>query len=142
MPSHKENKFLPYSSVEMFDLVAAIDRYPEFLPWCKGARVKERRGDRITADLLIGYKIFQEKFTSVVTLERPNRIVVNYQSGPLSHLSNEWTFTENGKGCAVGFFVDFDFHSPLLSSIMDVFFDRALSKMAGAFEARAEELYG
>ena len=143
MPKHQETRVLPYSATQMFDLVANIERYPEFLPWCKGSRILSRDKDRITADLVIGYKFFQEKFTSEVTLDRPSTITVHYRSGPLSHLTNAWEFTPKGrKGCEVTFHVDFDFHSPLLRAAMNVFFDKALSKMVEAFEARAQALYG
>jgi coenzyme Q-binding protein COQ10 len=143
MPQHQETRFLPYSAAQMFDLVAAIDRYPEFLPWCKEARILSSNSNIVIADLIIGYKLFQEKFTSEVTLDRPRSIGVHYRSGPLSHLSNAWEFKPKGrKGCEISFHVDFDFRSPLLRAAMGVFFDKALSKMVAAFEARADELYG
>ena len=142
MPRHQEKRILPYTPQQMFDLVAGVEHYPEFLPWCRGARIKERKGNTITADLIIGYKVFQEKFTSVVTLDRPSKISVEYVSGPLSRLANEWEFRASGKGCEVSFHVDFDFHSPFLSSVMEIFFDKALSKMVAAFEARAAQIYG
>ncbi len=142
MPQHKEKRVLPYTPAQLFDLVAGIERYPEFLPWCKGARILERQGNIITADLIIGYKMFQEKFTSVVTLDPPQAISVSYKSGPLAHLTNEWGFKPAGKGCELSFHVDFDFRSSLLRSAMEMFFDKALRKMVAAFEARAEELYG
>ena len=142
MPRHQEKRILPYTPDQLFDLVAGIERYPEFIPWCKGSRIKERKGNIVTADLIIGYKVFQEKFTSIVTLDRPNQISVEYQSGPLSHLSNQWSFRPAGRGCEIGFFVDFDFHSPILGGVMEMFFDKALSKMVAAFETRAEQLYG
>jgi len=143
MPSHQETRKLPYSAEQMFDLVAGIESYPDFLPWCKEARILSKTRDKLTADLVIGYKLFQEKFTSEVTLERPSAITVHYLSGPLSHLSNMWQFKAMGKkGCEVSFKVDFDFHSPLLRAAMTVFFDKALRKMVSAFEERARQLYG
>lgn len=143
MPKHQETRFLPYTAEQMFDLVADIGRYPEFLPWCKEAHIRSRSKKTVLADLVIGYKLFQEKFTSEVTLEKPNAITVHYKSGPLSHLSNAWEFKPKGrKGCEVSFHVDFDFHSPLLRAAMNVFFDKALRKMVSAFEIRAEDLYG
>ena len=127
----------------MFDLVADIERYPEFLPWCKAARILSQDKGKVVADLIIGYKFFQEKFTSEVTLDRAHAITVHYRSGPLSHLSNAWEFKpKTRKGCEVSFHVDFDFHSPLLRAAMSIFFDKALSKMVEAFEARAKALYG
>lgn len=127
----------------MFDLVAGIEHYPEFLPWCKDARILSRDKNKLVADLVIGYKLFQEKFVSEVTLDRPHSITVNYRSGPLSHLSNAWEFKPKGrKGCEISFHVDFDFKSPLLRAAMNVFFDKALTRMVSAFETRAKELYG
>jgi coenzyme Q-binding protein COQ10 len=143
MPKHQETRILPYSVRQMFDLVAEIERYPEFLPWCKGARIVSRDKNMVVADLIIGYKMFQEKFVSEVTLDRPHAITVQYRSGPLSHLSNAWEFKPKGrKGCEISFHVDFDFHSPFLRVAMSLFFDKALSKMVEAFEARAKDLYG
>ena len=139
---HSETRFLPYTPEQLFDLVAGIERYPEFLPWCKGARILERNEDAIKADLIIGYKMFQEKFTSFVTLNRPKAISVQYMSGPLSRLTNEWQFAPAKGGCELSFQVDFDFQSPLLRAAMEMFFDKALRKMVMAFEERAGELYG
>jgi coenzyme Q-binding protein COQ10 len=147
MPKHQETRILPYSASQMFDLVAGIEHYPEFLPWCREARILSRDSKTVIADLVIGYKLFREKFTSEVTLDRPRAITVHYRSGPLSYLSNEWRFEpapagQGGrKACAILFNVDFDFRSPLLRAAMSVFFDKALSKMVEAFEARAAELY-
>lgn len=143
MPSHSEKRLLPYKPEQLFDLVAAIEKYPEFLPWCKAARILEHTDNIVTADLIIGYKMFQEKFTSVVTLNRPEAITVDYKSGPLAHLTNQWGFKAVGAGkCELAFHVDFDFRSGLLRSAMEMFFDKAIVKMVAAFEARAQELYG
>jgi len=139
---HDETRFLPYSPGQLFDLVADVERYPEFLPWCKGARVLTRAGDTVTADLVIGYKMFRETFTSEVTLDRPRAISVAYRSGPLAHLTNAWQFAPAPGGCDLSFHVTFDFRSRLLSAAMEPFFDKALSRMAEAFEKRAQELYG
>lgn len=142
MPKHSEKRILPYSPEQLFDLVADVARYPEFLPWCKAARILEQDGTRMTADLIIGYKIFSEKFRSEVFLERPRKIEVNYLSGPLSHLSNKWEFAPKGKAnCEISFEVGFDFHSSLLGAAMEMFFDKALVKMVAAFESRAKQLY-
>lgn len=143
MPQHKETRLLPYTPDQLFDLVASVERYPDFLPWCKGARILERTDSLILADLIIGYKMFQEKFTSEVRLDRPHSIGVTYRSGPLSHLTNQWTFRPAAGGhCEISFHVDFDFRSSLLRVAMESFFDKALLKMVAAFEARAEQLYG
>jgi coenzyme Q-binding protein COQ10 len=115
-------------------LVASVERYPEFLPWCKAARILKRDEHEMTADLIIGYKIFTEKFRSEE---------VRYLSGPLSHLRNRWEFKPMGKNaCELFFEVDFDFQSLLLGAAMNMFFDKAILKMVAAFEARAAELYG
>jgi coenzyme Q-binding protein COQ10 len=141
--NHREIRTIPYSAKQMFDLVADIERYPEFLPWCRSAGILSRNKDLVVADMVVGAKFFCEKFTTQVTFDRPRAIVVTYRSGPLSHLSNVWGFEPKGrKACEVSFLVDFDFHSPLLRATMGVFFDKALRKMIAAFEARASELYG
>lgn len=143
MPRHFEQRFLPFTPAQLFALVADVERYPEFLPWCLGAKIRERQSDNaFTADLVIGYKALREKFTSVVTLDEPDMISVRYVAGPLKHLNNEWRFTEAAGGCDIAFYVDFGFRSSLLGSMMDLFFDKAFRKMVVAFEGRAEELYG
>ena len=143
MPQHQETRTLPYSAGQMFDLVAGIEHYPEFLPWCKEAHILSREDNIVVADLVIGYKMLQEKFVSEVKLDRPRSITVTYRSGPLSHLSNAWKFTpKTRKKCEISFEVDFDFRSPLLRAAMTIFFDKALTRMVAAFEARAKELYG
>ena len=143
MPSHSETRQLPYTPELMFDLVAAIENYPRFLPWCKAARIQSRTPHEVLADLIIGAGPFNEKFTSRVTLDRPRRIGVMYQSGPLSRLTNEWIFEPSGRRhCALSFAVDFDFKSPLLRSAMNLFFDQALKRMVAAFEAQAAKAYG
>jgi len=143
MPQHHESRVLPYTPEQLFELVAAIESYPEFLPWCKGARILSRTPTAVKADLIIGYKMFQEKFTSEVTLDRPRSISVSYASGPLSHLSNQWGFKASGQGrCELSFHVAFDLRSTILKAALEPFFDKALTKMAAAFEARAQQLYG
>src|ERR1700753_3579700 len=116
MPRHHETRVLPFTPEQLFDLVADIGRYPEFLPWCKGARILKREGNNVTADLIIGYKMFQEKFTSYVTLDPSRAIAVEYLSGPLTHLKNDWQFRPAPKGgCELSFNVEFDFRSSILS---------------------------
>ena len=142
MPEHREKRTLPFRPEQLFDLVAAIERYPEFLPWCKGARILKREGNIVTADLIAGYKMFRERFTSAVTLHPPRAISVEYLSGPLTHLKNDWEFNAAGKtGCDLVFNVEFDFRSRVLGGMMEMFFEKALRKMAQAFEERARELY-
>jgi len=142
MPTHAEERVLPYTPEQLFDLVADIERYPEFLPWCVGARIKERRPDLIVADLIIGFRMFRERFTSRVSLDRPRRIDVEYAEGPFRYLNNHWTFTSDPKGCRVDFFVDFEFRSRLLQRLIEVLFSEAVRRMVGAFEKRARDLYG
>lgn len=144
MPKHTEERHLPYSADQMFDLVADIAHYPEFLPWCSQARIIRREGDMVLAELTIGYKMIREKFTSRVTLNRDIRTIkVEYVSGPLKALCNEWKFIPEGKKkCKVDFFVHFEFSNPLLAAMMNVFFDVAFRQMVSSFEKRAAELYG
>lgn len=139
---HNENRVLPYSPEQMFDLVIAVDQYPQFLPWCIGARINERRATEINADVIVGYKMFRERFTSRVLFSRPGMIEVDYLKGPLRHLQNRWAFSAaKGGACRVDFHVEFDFEAPLFQSLLDQFFDRAVARMVGAFEARAKALY-
>ena len=143
MPVHAERRVLPYTPAQMFDLVAAIDRYPEFLPWCIGARIKSRQGDVVLADLIIGFKMIRERFTSRVVLDRPGRIDVSYIDGPLKHLANRWLFEAAGEGgCSIDFHVDFEFRSRLLQAAIGALFHEAVRRMVVAFESRARTVYG
>jgi coenzyme Q-binding protein COQ10 len=143
LPTHAEKRVLPYTQEQLFDLVADVQRYPEFLPWCLGARIRERRGDTILADLLIGFRMVRERFTSKVELKRPNRIDVAYSEGPFRYLANHWTFTSTADGgCCIDFFVDFEFRSRMLQKLIGVLFNEAVRRMVAAFEARAGQLYG
>ena len=143
MPTHAEQRVLPYTQQQLFDLVADIERYPEFLPWCLGARIRERRQDVIVADLLIGFRMVRERFTSKVTLRRPNRIDVAYSEGPFRYLDNHWIFEPTGEGaCRIDFFVDFEFRSRVLQKLIGVLFNEAVRRMVAAFEGRARQLYG
>ena len=142
MPTHAEERVLPYTPEQLFALVADVDRYPEFLPWCVGARVKERQPDLIVADLIIGFRMFRERFTSRVSLDRPGRIDVAYADGPFRYLNNHWTFTPAAGGCRVGFFVDFEFKSRILQRVIELLFHEAVRRMVAAFEHRAQHLYG
>ncbi|HAX91906.1 MAG TPA: ubiquinone-binding protein [Rhodospirillaceae bacterium] len=143
MPRHLEKKVLPYTPTQLFDLVADVSRYHEFLPWCQQSRVYDQTEAGLRADLLVGYRSVCDTFSSVVRLDRPRSIDVNYVEGPLAHLSNRWQFDPAPNGqCEVTFFVDFRFRSMLLGVMMDAFFDRAFLKMVEAFEARAAALHG
>ena len=149
MPTHLEKRFLPYTPEQLFDLVAAVDRYPEFLPWCVAARIRSREGNVMIADLVIGFKMIRERFTSRVVLDRPDRIDVAYTEGPLSYLNNHWVFervppgTEHPSGgTLIDFYVDFEFRSKVLQSLIGALFNEAVKRMVGAFETRAHQLYG
>ncbi|HUH83527.1 MAG TPA: type II toxin-antitoxin system RatA family toxin, partial [Stellaceae bacterium] len=116
---------------------------PEFLPWCLAARVRERSATAITADLLIGFRMVRERFTSRVVLDRPNRIDVSYSKGPLRYLNNHWEFIAQADGgCLIDFYVDFEFRSRLLQKVIEMLFNEAVRRMVSAFEARARALYG
>jgi len=143
MPTHAEKRVLPYKPEQMYDLVADIEKYPEFLPWCLAARIRKREGNVVYADLIIGFKMIRERFTSRVTLSPPDRIDVSYTEGPFSYLNNHWIFnpTENG-GCLIDFYVDFEFKSKMLQKIIGVLFNEAVRRMVTAFETRARQLYG
>ena len=142
MPTHAEKRHLPYTPEQLFDLVADVAEYPKFLPWCAGARITKRDGDVFFADLVIGYKMIREKFGSRVTALRPDHIHVEYLSGPMKHLSNHWRFiAEEDGSCTIDFYVEFEFRNPLLQNLINIFFNEAVKRMVGAFEARARELY-
>jgi coenzyme Q-binding protein COQ10 len=143
MPTHAEKRTLPYRPDQLFDLVAEIERYPEFLPWCRAARIRKREGDVIFADLVIGWKMIRESFTSRVTLKRPGRIDVSYHEGPFKYLNNHWTFEPlPDGGCRIDFYVDFEFRSRVLQKLIGVLFNEAVRRMVHAFEERARALYG
>ncbi len=142
MPTHTEQRVLPYTPEQLFALVADIERYPEFLPWCVAARIRERSTDFISADLVIGFKLFRERFTSNVKLDPPGRIDVTYAEGPFRYLNNHWIFERVPGGCRIDFFVDFEFKSRLLQKAIELLFGEAVRRMVAAFEARARQLYG
>lgn len=152
MPHHAEQRPMAFKPIEMFDLVADVARYPEFLPWCVGVRVHDhvQRGESgiFTADLMIGFKAFRETFTSRVTLDpKPNdnipAINIEYLDGPFRHLHNQWRFLDNGNGtCTVDFHIDFEFRSRVLQALISGLFNEAVRRMVGAFEQRAKEIYG
>jgi coenzyme Q-binding protein COQ10 len=128
----------------MFDLVADVARYPEFLPWVVATRIKSDSGTEMVADMLVGFHALNEKFTSRVRKQRPRSIMVDYLDGPLRKLENEWTFTpdEDGGGCVIDFRVDFTFRNAVFEKLAGQYMDRAFRKMVSAFETRAQALYG
>lgn len=142
MPRHTETRNLPYTPEQLFDLVADVGRYQEFLPWVAATRVRSNSDTQMVADLVVGFGALKETFTSRVTKERPSRIHVDYVDGPLKYLHNSWKFQPDGKGGSeVDFCVDFAFKSRIFESLAGQMFDRALRRMIHAFEARAHQLY-
>ena len=146
---HIEQKQLPYTPEQMFALVAAVDRYKEFAPWCVASRINRWEGDDIFyADLVVGYKLLRERFTSKVHLrpptdDTPGEITIEYLKGPLKQLQNTWVFSSDGAGgCVIDFSVEFEFSNSMLQGIAQVFFQEIVKRMVGAFEARAQDLYG
>ena len=144
MLEHSEQKNIPYSAEQMFALVAGVEHYSEFLPWCAASRINSRENDDLFyADLIVGYKMFREKFTSKVVLEKPDHIYIEYQDGPLKHLKNHWRFIPEPDGlCIIDFSVEFEFKNSLLQSLAQVFFEDVIHKMVMAFEERAGVIYG
>ncbi|MCG4257781.1 type II toxin-antitoxin system RatA family toxin [Acetobacter senegalensis] len=142
MPKHAEKRVLAYRPEQIFDLVADVGRYPEFLPWCVAARVRSRTATQLVADLTVGFGPFRESFTSRVTLDRPTYITVQYERGPFRYLKNIWKFTPDEKGCLVEFFVDFEFRSKILQAAIGVVFGEAVRLMVSAFLRRAKDVYG
>jgi coenzyme Q-binding protein COQ10 len=143
MPRHSETRHLPYTPEQMFDLVADVKRYQEFLPWVAATRVRSNSETQMIADLVVGFKAIKETFASRVNKERPHAIRIDYIEGPLKYLHNSWTFEPDGKGgTKIGFCVDFAFKSRIFETLAGQMFDRALRRMIGAFEERAHQLYG
>lgn len=142
MSSHTERRPLPYTPEQLFDLVADVDRYPEFLPWCIATRVRRQNEKEMVADMVIGFKMFREGFTSRVVLTRPDKIDVTYENGPFKYLENHWIFESSPDGCVIDFSVDFEFKSRILEKAIGAVFQEAVHRMVGAFETRAYTLYG
>lgn len=141
MPTHAEKRTVPHSAELMYELVADVEKYPDFLPWCVATRIRKRNEDTLTADMVIGFKMFREKFTSVVDLSTPGTVNVKYQDGPFKYLNNHWIFTQQEDGgCVVDFFVDFEFKSKILQKAIGVVFNEAVKVMIDAFEKRANQL--
>ena len=147
MPSHSETRTLPYTADQMYELVADVARYPEFLPWTAAARIRSRKpeGDHevMLADLVVSFKVFRERFGSRVTLwPAKKRIDTEYIEGPFRHLQSTWTFRDVEGGCEVHFEVDFEFRNILLQKAAGLFFFEAMQRIVRAFETRARQLYG
>ena len=147
MPVHSETRKLPYSADQMYDLVADISAYPQFLPWCSAARIRSRTTqgecETVEADLVISFKVFRESFASRVELwNMAKKIDTQYLEWPFKHMKSGWEFVDTPTGCDVRFFVDFEFKNAILRSIIGVVFNEAMQRIVRAFESRAEMLYG
>ena len=147
MPSHSETRRLPYTAQQMYDLVADVASYPDFLPWTAAARIREvtDKGDHqvMLADLVISFKVFRERFGSRVVLW-PDAMTIDteYLDGPFKHMISNWAFQDADGGCDVSFAVDFEFKNRLLQGAAGMFFNEAMQRVVRAFEARAKDLYG
>ncbi|MBH67147.1 MAG: ubiquinone-binding protein [Rhodospirillaceae bacterium] len=142
MTTHSEKRIVPFTADQLFDLVADVENYPKFLPWCLGSRIRSTSETLIIADLLIGYKVIRERFTSRVCLDRRNCIIeTEFTDGPFKFLNNRWLFAESPEGCVIDFSVHFEFRSSILQNLVDVLFQEVVVRMVGAFEDRAYRLY-
>ena len=148
MPRFSNKRRVKHTAEQMFDLVADVERYPEFVPMCQSLKVRQRTAapngtETIVADMTVSFKLIRETFTSRVTLDRANlRIQVEYLRGPFSSMENRWTFEPRGEGTSeVGFFIAYEFRSRMLALLMGAMFDAAFQRFAGAFEKRADVIY-
>lgn len=143
MPTHAEQRHLPWRPEQLYSVVAEVEHYPKFLPWCSACRILDRQDDVITAEMIISFKVFRERFTSRVTLHPQTAIDVAYIDGPFRYLNNHWRFLPAPDGgCILDFHVDFEFRSRVLQSLIGMLFGEAVRRMVAAFESRARELYG
>ena len=147
MPTHTDTKTLPYTAQQMYDLVADVASYPQFLPWCAAARIRSRVGqgasEVMLADLVISFKVFRERFGSKVVLYPDDqKIETTYIDGPFKYMESTWSFKDVGGGVEVTFFVDFEFKNAILQGIIGVVFNEAMQRIVRAFERRADALYG
>ena len=139
MTSHHEKRIVPYTPSQLFDLVADVKKYPEFLPWCVGARIRSKEDRLVIADLMIGYKLVRERFTSKVILDRKNKVIeTEFADGPFKFLNNRWSFVEDAEGCLIDFSVEFEFKSFLHQKIAAVFYPLIEKKMIKSFKDRAD----
>ncbi len=147
MPTHSETRHLPYTAQQMYDLVADVGQYPQFLPWCSAARVRSvvptGESEVMAADLVISFKVFRERFGSRVVLwPADKKIETEYLDGPFKYMISNWEFVDTDSGCDVSFFVDFEFKNAVLQGIIGLVFNEAMQRIVRAFETRAEDLYG
>jgi coenzyme Q-binding protein COQ10 len=149
MPQFSTTRRVKHSASDMFDLVADVERYPQFVPLCRSFACARRTTDSegrevIVADMTVAYKFVRETFTSRITLDRPKReILVEYLEGPFERMNNRWSFRATGEGaCDVEFFIAYEFRSRTLGLLMGGIFDAAFRRFASAFERRADQVYG
>ena len=149
MPRFSSKRRVRHSATRMFDLVADVERYPEFVPLCQALKIRQRAPKEdgtevLVADMTVSFKLVRESFTSRVTLDRPNlKIMVEYLRGPFSNLENRWSFEAKSETeCDVGFFISYEFRSRMLALLMGSMFDAAFQRFAAAFEKRADVIYG
>src|SRR5690348_16384124 len=142
MPRHTEKRLLPYTPEQLFDLVADVGHYQDFLPWVAATRIREDSETEMVADLIVGFKALKETFTSRGKKRRPAAIASDYVQGPLKVLHDHWKFRAVPGGTEVDFCVDFAFRNRIFEALAGQMFDRALRRMIGAFEERAAVLYG
>ncbi|ADE38453.1 type II toxin-antitoxin system RatA family toxin [Candidatus Puniceispirillum marinum] len=142
MTVHAEKRVVSHTPEQLYALVLDVQKYPQFLPWCLAARVKSQTEHELAADLIIGFNMFRETFTSYVEFDADTlEINVRYAEGPFKHLTNNWRFLPHEDGCEIDFYVDFEFNSRLLQSVIETLFTEAVRRMVRAFESRADELY-
>ena len=142
MLKHEETRDMPFTPEQMYDLIADVRNYPQFLPWVMATRIKSDDEAEMIADMVVGFSVYREKFTSLVKKAKNQSIKIEYIDGPLKHLHNDWGFTANDDGgCTVSFFVEFSFKSRVLEMMAKNYFDMALGTMINAFQERAEKLY-
>jgi coenzyme Q-binding protein COQ10 len=149
MPQFTTRRQVWHPAADLFDLVADVERYPEFVPLCKALKVRQRtispNGDEVVvADMTVSFKLVRETFRSRVTLDRPKlQILVEYLQGPFSHMENRWSFKPRGEAsCEIEFYIDYEFRSRTLGMLMGGMFDIAFRRFTAAFEARADHIYG
>jgi len=146
MPKHAETRTVPYTARQMYELVADVARYPDFLPWTAAARVRSLTPDAeamvMEADLVISFKVFREQFGSRVVLwPKQLRVDTDYLDGPFKYMHSNWVFRDCDAGCELHFAVDFEFRNVILQKLIGVVFDTAMRRIVRAFEDRAAALY-
>ena len=142
MTQHAEQRLVPHLPVNLYHLVSDVNDYPQFLPWCLAARIRSQDDEKMIADLMIGFRIYREKFTSYVDFDPEQlKIYVQYAEGPFKYLENQWHFKPHEGGCLIDFHVDFEFRSRFFQSVIETLFSEAVKRMVRAFETRADTLY-